>query len=68
MAIIGNNPRHRLPPEEIPRQVLQPAEPTLPLVEGGLHMEIILFKSFGDSTMPNTRTCHIKSALKLYFM
>lgn len=46
-------------PKRNPETGSPTAEPILSLVEGGLQMEIILFKSFGDSTMSNILTFNI---------
>lgn len=54
-------------PKRNPEIGSPPAGPILSLVEGGLQMEITLFKSFGDSAMSNILTVNIEPCLKIPF-
>lgn len=67
-AIILDNLRHTPPPKRNHGTGSPTVEPILSLVWDGLQTEVIVLKSFGDSTVPNILIFNIKFAFKFYFM
>lgn len=67
-SIILDNLRHNPPHKRNHGTGSPTVEPILSLVWDGLRTEVIVLKSFGESTVPNILIFNIKFTFKFYFM